>query len=71
MTEATELFGQVFILSQEADLRPRPLGTFHARGELAYREGSDPRTQEVDLSSRHLHSFPIRGEVASRGYSDH
>jgi hypothetical protein len=33
-----------FILSQEAELRPRPLGTFLARGESVYREGSDPRT---------------------------
>jgi hypothetical protein len=39
---------QAFILSQEAELRPRHLGTFLARGELAYKEGSDPRTQEVD-----------------------
>ena len=53
-----------FILSQEAELRPRPLGTFLARGELAYREGSDPRTQEVDLSSRLLGTFPARGELA-------
>ena len=30
-----------FILSQEAELRPRPLGTFLARGELASRESSD------------------------------
>ena len=34
---------QAFIFSQEAELRPRPLGTFPARGELASREGSDPR----------------------------
>jgi hypothetical protein len=52
--EATELLGQAFILSQEAELRPRPLGTFPARGESAYREGSDSRTQEVDQSSRLL-----------------
>jgi hypothetical protein len=32
------------ILSQEVELRPKPLGTFLARGESAYREGSDPRT---------------------------
>jgi hypothetical protein len=37
------------ILSQETELRPRPLDTFPARGELASREGSDPRNQ-VDLS---------------------
>jgi hypothetical protein len=30
---------QDFILSQEAELRPSPLGTFLARGELASREG--------------------------------
>jgi hypothetical protein len=35
---------QAFILSQEVELRPRPLGTFLARGESAFREGSDPRT---------------------------
>jgi hypothetical protein len=43
-----------FILSQETELRHRPLGTFPARGELASREGSDLKTQEVDLSSRFL-----------------
>ena len=43
-----------FIFSQEAELRPRPLGTFLARGDSAYREGSDPRIQEVDQSSRLL-----------------
>jgi hypothetical protein len=32
---------QVFILSQEVELRPTPLSTFLARGESAYREGSD------------------------------
>ena len=37
-----------FILRQEAKLRPRPLGTFLARGESTYRESSDPRTQDVD-----------------------
>ena len=46
-----------FILSQDAELRPRPLGTFLVRGESASREGSDPRTQEVDLSSRLLCTF--------------
>ena len=60
-----------FILSQEAELRPRPLGTFLARGELAYREGSDPRTQEVDQSSRLLDTCPKRGELACRECSDH
>ena len=72
--EATELLGQgpcsAFILSKEAELRPRPLGTFLARGESASREGSDPRTQEVDLSSRLLDTFPARGEIACREYSD-
>ena len=48
-------FLQAFILSQEVELRPRPLGTFLARGELAYREVSDPRTQEVDQSSTSGH----------------
>jgi hypothetical protein len=43
-----------FIFSQKAELRPRPLGTFLARGESAKREGSDPSTQEVDQSSRLL-----------------
>ena len=33
---------QAFIFSQEAELRLRPLGTFLARGELAYREGLTP-----------------------------
>jgi hypothetical protein len=36
---------QAFILSQEAKLRHRPLGTFPARGGWASREGSDPGTQ--------------------------
>jgi hypothetical protein len=35
------------------ELRPRPLGTLLARGESAYREGSDPGTQEVDQESLH------------------
>ena len=62
---------RAFILSQEAELRPRPLGTFLARGESAYREGSDPRTQEVDQSSRLLDTCPARGELACRECSDH
>ena len=60
-----------FILSQETELRPRPLGTFPARGKLASREGSDSRTQELDLSSRSLCTFPARGELACRVCSDH
>jgi hypothetical protein len=56
---------------QEAELRPRVLGTFLARGESAYREGSDPRPQEVDLSSRYLDNCPIRGELACRECLDH
>jgi hypothetical protein len=55
-----------FILSQEAELRPRPLGTFLARGESEYREVSDPRTQEVDQSSRLLDTCPERVELACR-----
>jgi hypothetical protein len=73
--EATELLGQgppqAFILSQEAELRPRPLGTFLARGESVYRESSDPRTEEVDQSSRLLDTCPSRGELACREFSDH
>jgi hypothetical protein len=57
---------QVFILSQEVELRLRPLGTFLARRESAYREGSDTRTQEVDQSSRLLDTCPARGELACR-----
>jgi hypothetical protein len=49
-------------LSQETELRSRPLNFFHDRGELAYREGSDPRNQEMDLSSRLLCTFSTRGE---------
>ena len=45
---------RAFILSQEAELRPRPLGTFLVRGESAYREGSDTWILEVDESSRLL-----------------
>jgi hypothetical protein len=48
------------------EIRPRPLGTFLARGESAYREGSDPRTQEVDQSSRLLDTCPVKGELAYR-----
>ena len=55
-----------FILSQEAELRPRSLGTFPAREELVSRKGSDPRTQKVDLSSRLLCIFPARGELSCR-----
>ena len=62
---------QAFILSQETELRPRPLGTFLARGESAYRESSDPRTQEVDQSSRLLDTCPARGELACRECSEH
>jgi hypothetical protein len=64
-------FLQTFILSQEAELRPRPLGTFLAKGELAYREGSDSRTQEMDQSSRLLDTCPVRGELACRECYDH
>ena len=49
-----ESSGALDALSQEKELRPRPLGTFLAREESAYREVSDPRTQEVDQSSRLL-----------------
>jgi hypothetical protein len=59
-----------FILSQEADLRPRNLGTLLARGELAYREGSDPRTQEVDQSFRFLDTYPVRRELTCKECSD-
>jgi hypothetical protein len=38
-------FHWAFILSQEAELTPRTLGTFLDRGESAYRESSDPRTR--------------------------
>jgi hypothetical protein len=62
---------QVFILSQKAELRPRPLGTFLARGELASRDGSDPGTQEVDMTSRLLETFPARGEITCKECSDH
>jgi hypothetical protein len=55
-----------FILSQEAELRPKPLGTFLARGESAYRESSDSRTEEVDQSSRLLDTCPERGELACK-----
>jgi hypothetical protein len=61
---------RAFILIQEAELRPIPLGTFLARGELAYRESSDPRTQEVDQSSRLLDTCPEREELAYRECSD-
>ena len=60
-----------FILNQEAEVRLRPQGTFPARGELASREGSDPRTQEVDQSSRILDTFPAIGEFTCRECSDH
>ena len=60
-----------FILSQETELRLRPLGTFPARVESTSMEGSDPRNQEVDLSSRLLCTFPARGGLACRDCSDH
>ena len=53
-----------FILSQEAELRPRPLGTTLARGELASRECSDLETQGVYLRTRLLSTIPSRGELA-------
>ena len=62
---------RAFTLSQEAELRPRHLGTFLARGESAYRKGSDTRTQEVNQSARDLDTCPVRGELACRECSDH
>jgi hypothetical protein len=62
---------RAFILSQETDLRPRPLDTCPARGESASRDCSDPRNQEVDLSSRLLSTFPARQELDWRECSDH
>jgi hypothetical protein len=62
---------RAFILSQETELRPRHLDTFLARGEIASREGSDPRNQEVDLNSTLLCTFPARGELARRECSEH
>jgi hypothetical protein len=62
---------QAFILSQEADLKPRTLGTFLARGESTYREGSDLRIQEVDQRYRLLYTCSERGELAYREFSDH
>jgi hypothetical protein len=62
---------QALILSQEAELRHRLLGTFFARIESASRERSDPRTQEVDQRSRLLDTCPARGELACREYSYH
>ena len=38
-------FLQAFILSQEAKLRLRPLGTFPVRGESTSRKGFNSRTQ--------------------------
>ena len=61
---------QIFILSQEAELRPRTLDTFPARGELDSRKVSDLRNQEVDLDSRLLCVFPAKGELACRECSD-
>jgi hypothetical protein len=55
---------QDFILSKEAKLRPRTLGTFPARGEEASREGSDPKIQVVDVSYRLLCTFLARGDLA-------
>ena len=60
-----------FIHSQEAELRPRPLDTFLARGEWTYREDSDPRTQEVGQSARLLDTCPERGELACKEFSNH
>jgi hypothetical protein len=54
------------ILSQEAELRPRSLGIFLARGELAYMDDSDPRCQDVDQSPTLLDTCPARGELACR-----
>ena len=54
---------RAFFLNQDMELRPRTQGTFLARGESAYREGSDPRTQKVDQSARLLDTCPARGEL--------
>ena len=61
---------QAFFLSQEAELRSRPLGTFPIRGELDSRDGTDSGTQEVDLSSRLLCTVSRR-ELACRECTDH
>ena len=58
------------ILSQEAELRPRSLGIFLARGELAYMDDSDPICQDVDQSPTLLDTCPARGELACREYSE-
>jgi hypothetical protein len=59
-------FCRAFILTQEAELRPRPLCTFLARGKSVYREGSDPRTQEVDQSSRlQEESLPVKSALTT------
>ena len=60
-----------FILSQEAELRPRSLGTFLARGESAYMDDSDPRTQDMDQSPTLLDTCPARVELACKECSDH
>ena len=52
------------MLSQKVELRPRPLGTTLARGELASRECSDLETQGVYLRTRLLSTIPSRGELA-------
>jgi hypothetical protein len=64
-------FHRAFILKQEAEMRPRPLGTFLAREVLAYRESSDPRTQEVNQNSRILDTCTAGGEVDCRECTDH
>jgi hypothetical protein len=60
-----------FILNQETELSPRPLGTFLTRGESDYREGSDHQPQEVDQSSRLLDTCPARRELTCRECSGH
>jgi hypothetical protein len=48
-----------FMLSQETELRHRPLYTLPTRGESASRESSDPRNQEIDLSSGTRQGCPL------------
>jgi hypothetical protein len=61
-------FLRAFIFSQEAELRPRPLGTFPTRGESASSVRSDPGTQggapscTLDLSEMSSHRRAHRPE---------
>ena len=57
---------RAFILSQEAELRPRPLGIFPTRGELTYRESSNHWYSVESWTPRIADTTRLTGSQAHR-----